>query len=88
MNTRTITMRMLFVGVIGGVAIGLGGAPFEAQGVAFVGAMLVYAALRTLSAHKGRNPLRGFDPGREHRFGQTFPGPYARRQGDPSGRQF
>ena len=33
------------VGALGGVAIGLGGAPFEAQGVALVGVMLVYAAL-------------------------------------------
>jgi apolipoprotein N-acyltransferase len=51
-------MPTLLVGTLGGVAIGLGGAPFEAQGVALVGVMLVYAALRTQSALEGRSPLR------------------------------
>ncbi len=39
---------LLLLAALGGVAIGLGGAPFEAQGVAFVGTMLITMAMHEL----------------------------------------
>jgi len=40
--------KLLLLAALGGIAIGLGGAPFEAQGVAFVGTMLITMAMHGL----------------------------------------
>lgn len=53
--------RLLLLAALGGIAIGVGGAPFEAQGVAFVGTLMITMAMHglvRLDAEVGSPELR------------------------------